>query len=173
VWHLVSVRLQQSSPGVLAGYGRCTGYLWGPLVHGKMLRLEELKPCEACHDLHNVWRFLCVNCRGDRPRAHGDFRQCITGYCPATEVVAHGEDWGTGWLHTPSWAAHSGYDPTRYSHQDRVVEFLRYHPDPKGSMAALRRATRAARVARDLTGEEPALAYGAGQGGRGQLANLV
>jgi hypothetical protein len=141
-------------------------------VHGKLMPMEELKPCDACDELHGVSRLLCINCRDDRPRARPNFGQCVTGYCPATEVNSHGEGWGQGWRNTAAWAAHEEYDPARYSVPQRIGEFLDWHPDPQETMDVYARACQDARIGRDLTGEEPALVYGAGRGARGQLANL-
>ena len=154
------------------GMGLCNAYVWGPYVHGKMCQVDELKACQTCLEKHGVRRLLCVNCRDDRDRAQGELRHCLTGYCPAFEMATHA-DWGMGWSNPPSWVAHSGYDPNVISLQRRIEQFRRYHPDPRGTMEALRQATQTANVGRDLTGVGQPRAYGAGQGARTQLARAI
>ena len=76
-----------------------------------------------------------------------------------------------GWKTQPVWMQQTNYNPEIVEQQDRIVEFLAWHPDPKETIARLRSSIPAAGVGRDMQAMTPGVAYIENSGFCSQLTN--
>ena len=76
-----------------------------------------------------------------------------------------------GWKKPPLWMQQTNYNPEIVQEQDRIAEFLAWHPDPKETMARLRSSIPAAGVGRDMQAMTPGVANGENRGFCRQLTN--
>ena len=79
--------------------------------------------------------------------------------------------WGMGWKKPQLWMQQTNYNPEIVEQQDRIVEFLAWHPDPKETIARLRSSMPAAGVGRDMQAMTPGVAYIENSGFCSQLTN--
>ena len=80
--------------------GRCCGFIWPKMVHGK--RTADLKYCSSCFKYDGVKRWLCIGCRDNRDRSTPDVAHCMPGYCPAF-ARQFDANWHTAELNRPQW----------------------------------------------------------------------